>query len=169
MFSPLFIHIKLEEKTYKTLVLYLFKPLYVRRNTFFKVFCKMSYLENSFKRTVKTREFADEGYLAEVLKYKKKHSGYVGQLTKAINKIEKCFSKNDLSKLKKYDNSLDDIIGKIRYVTTELNKLVVEDRIASEEVLNFCTEQEVKSHKYKKIYICYFITRNDSVTASRII
>ena len=32
MFSPLFIHIKLEEKTYKTLVLYLFKPLYVRPN-----------------------------------------------------------------------------------------------------------------------------------------
>ena len=126
MFSPLFIHIKLEGKTYKTLVLY-----------------KMSYLENSFKRTVITHEFADEVYLAEVLKYKKKHSGYVGQLTKTINKIEKCFSKNDLSKLKKYDNSLDDIIGKIRYVTTELNKLVVEDRIASEEVLNFCTEQEV--------------------------
>ena len=128
MFSPLFIHIKLEGKTYKMLVLYLFKSLYVCPNTFFKVFCKMSYLENSFKRTVKTCEFADEeGYLAEkVLKYKKKHSGYVGQLTKAINKIEKCFSKNDLSKLKKYDNSLDDI-GKIRYVTTELNKLVIED------------------------------------------
>ena len=51
----------------------------------------MSYLENSFKRTVKTREFPDqEGYLVEkVLKYKKKHSAYVGQLTKAINKLEK--------------------------------------------------------------------------------
>ena len=44
MFSPLFIHIKLEGKTYKTLVLY-----------------KMSYLENLFKGTVITREFADEG------------------------------------------------------------------------------------------------------------
>ena len=62
----------------------------------------MSYLENLFKRTVKTREFPDEeGYLAEkVLKYKKKHSGYVGQLTKAINKIDKSFNKNDLSQLK---------------------------------------------------------------------
>ena len=62
----------------------------------------MSYLENLFKRTVKTREFPDEeGYLAEkVLKYKKKHSGYVGQLTKAINEIDKCFNKNDLSQLK---------------------------------------------------------------------
>ena len=148
MFSPLFIHIKLEEKTYKMLVLYLFKPLYVHPNSFFKVFCKMIYLENSFKQTVKTCEFAYEGSLAEkVLKYKKKHSGYVGQLTKAINKIEKCFSKNDLSKLKKYDNSLDDI-GKIRYVTTELNKLVVEDWIASEEV--FCTEQEVRVINIRK-------------------
>ena len=151
MFSPLFIHIKLEGKTYKALVLYLFKPLYVRPNTFFKVFCKMSYLEKSFKRTGKSREFADEGYLAEkVLKYKKKRSGYVGQLTKAINKIEKCFSKNDLSKLKKYDNSLDYIIGKIRYVTTELNKLVVENRIASEELLNFCTEEEVRVINIRK-------------------
>ena len=94
----------------------------------------MSYLENSFKRTVKIREFPDEGYLAEkALKYKKKRSGYVGQLTKFINKIEKCFSKNHLSKLEKYHNSLDDIIGKTRFVTTELNKLVVKDRIASEK------------------------------------
>ena len=86
----------------------------------------MSYLENSFKWTVKTGEFPDEkGYLAEtVLKYEKKRSSYVGQLTIAINKIEKCFSKNDSSKLKKYDNSSDEIIAKIRYVTTELNRLV---------------------------------------------
>ena len=59
---------------------------------FFKVFLAKwaIYLENSFKQTVKTREFPDEeGYLAEkILKYKKKHSGYIGQLTKAINKIE---------------------------------------------------------------------------------
>ena len=39
---------------------------------------------------------------------------------------------------------LDEIIAKIRYATTELNKLVVKDRIASEEVLNFCTELEVR-------------------------
>ena len=133
-------------------MLYLFKPLCVRQRNSSKYFCKTSYLENSFKRTVRTREFPDEeGYLTEkVLKYKKRRSDYVGQLTKAINKIEKCFSKNDLSKLKKYDNSLDDIIGKIRYLTTELNKLVVEDRIASEEVLNFCTEQEVRVTNIRK-------------------
>ena len=81
---------------------------------------------------MKTCEFPDEGgYLAEkVLKYKKKRFGYVGQLTKAINKIEKCFSANDFSKLNKYDNSLDEIIARIRYVTTELDKLVVKDSIA---------------------------------------
>ena len=43
----------------------------------FKIFYKMCYLESSFKRIVKTREFPDEGYLAEkVLKYKKKRSGW---------------------------------------------------------------------------------------------
>ena len=83
------------------------------------------------------------------MKYKKKHSGYVGQLTKAINKTNKCFNKNNLSQLKKYDNSLDDITGKICYVATELNKLVVKDRIAS-EVLNFCTEQEVRVINIRK-------------------
>ena len=89
-------------------------------------------MKNSFKQTVKTCEFPDEeGYLAEkVLKYKKKRFGYVGQLTKAINKTEKCFSANDFSKLNKYDNSLDEIIARIRYVTTELDKLVVKDSIA---------------------------------------
>ena len=118
----------------------------------------MSYLENSFKQTFKTGDFSyEEVYLAEVLKYKKKHSGYVGQLTKANNKIEKCFIRNDFSKLKKYDNSLDEIIPKICYVTTELNKLVVTDRIASEEVLNFCTEQEVRVIDIRKTISAEFI------------
>ena len=112
----------------------------------------MCYLENEFKWTVKTREFPDEeGYLAErILKYKKKRSCYSGQLTKAINKIEKRFNENNLSKWKKYGNSLDDIIGKIRYITTQLNKLVVKERIASEEVLNFCTELEVRVINIRK-------------------
>ena len=81
-------------------MLYLFKPLYVR--PFFKVFwAKWVISKNTFKRTVKTRELSDEeGYLAEkVLKYKKKRSGYVGQLTKAISKIEKCFSENEFIKI----------------------------------------------------------------------
>lgn len=65
----------------------------------------MSYLEISFKQTVKTLEFPEEGgYLAEVFKYKKKRSGCVGQFTKTINKIENCFS----------ENSLDEIVAKIR-------------------------------------------------------
>ena len=54
-----------------------------------------------------------------------------------------------MSQLKKYDNSLDDIIGKICYVATQLNKLVVKDRITS-EVLNFCTEQEVRVINIRK-------------------
>ena len=64
----------------------------------------MSYLENSLKRTFKTQLYK------KVLKYKKKRSGYIGQLSKAVNKIEKCFSKSDFSKIKKYDNSLDEIM-----------------------------------------------------------
>ena len=99
----------------------------------------------------------EEVYLAEVLKYKKKRSVYVGQLTKANNKIEKCFTKNDFSKLKKYDNRLDEIIPKICYVTTELNKSVVTDRIASEEALHFCTEQEVRVIDIRKTISAEFI------------
>ena len=66
----------------------------------------MSYLEISFKQTVKTLEFPEEGgCLADkVFKYKKKCSGCVGQFTKTINKIENCFS----------ENSLDEIVAKIR-------------------------------------------------------
>ena len=59
----------------------------------------MSYLENSLKWTVKTRQFPDQkGYLAEkVLKYNRKRSHYVHQLTKTIKKIEKYFRKIDFS------------------------------------------------------------------------
>ena len=46
MFSPLFIHIKLGEKTYKTLVLCLFKPLYVRPNN--HIYCKSEDLLSSY-------------------------------------------------------------------------------------------------------------------------
>ena len=53
------------------------------------------------------------------------------------------FQQKQIIKLKNYDNRLDEITGKIHYVTTELNRLVVKDGIAWEEVLNFCTEQEV--------------------------
>lgn len=59
----------------------------------------MSYLENSPKWTVKTRQFPDEkGYLAKkVPKYNRKHSHYVDQRTKTIKKIEKYFRKIDFS------------------------------------------------------------------------
>ena len=75
-------------------------------------FGKMSYLKDSLKQTLKTCQFPDEeGYLAEkILRYKKKCSGSVGQLTKTINKIEKSSSKSNFSKIKEYDNSLDEII-----------------------------------------------------------
>ena len=84
------------------------------------------------------------------MRYQKKRSGYVGQLTKTINKIEQCFSKNNFSKLEEYGNSLDEIIVKVRNATTQLNKLVTKDRIEPEEVLNLCSEQEVRVINIRK-------------------
>ena len=51
-------------------------------------------------------------------------------LPKLLAKQRNVSAKTNLSKLQNYGNSLDDIIGKIRYVTTELNKLVEKNRIA---------------------------------------
>ena len=65
-------------------------------------------------------------------------------LPKLLTKQRNVSAKTICQKSKKYDNSLDEIIAKNCYVTTELNKLAVKDRIALKKVLNFCTEQETR-------------------------
>ena len=43
----------------------------------------------------------------------------------------------------------------VSYVTTELNKLAVKDRIALKKVLNFCTEQETRVINKRKTIFLY--------------
>ena len=61
----------------------------------------MSDSEKSLKRSFRRRQIPnDEGYLSQkLLLYKRKCSGYVGELSKTINKIEKCLVNNDDSKI----------------------------------------------------------------------
>ena len=70
--------------------------------------------------------------------------GYVGELTKTINKIDKSLVNNDDSKINNYDNRLEETLSKIHYVTTKLKNLIFKNRKESEQVLEFCTEQEFR-------------------------
>ena len=103
------------------------------------------------QRSVRKREFQnEEGYKNEkFLVYTRKRSGYVSQLTKLINKIKECLKSNKHSKLDNYNDQLDNIIVKIRNVTTKLNALA-SDNFVSEQVLQFCTEQELRVFEIKK-------------------
>ena len=74
--------------------------------------------------------------------YKRKRSGYVAELTKTINKIEKCLVNNNDSKISNYEKRLEETIRKIRNVTTKLNNLVFKNSKESEQMIEFCTEQE---------------------------
>lgn len=61
----------------------------------------MSDSEKTLKRLFRRSQMPNnEGYLSEkLLLYKKKCFGYVGELTKTINKIEKYLVNNDDSKI----------------------------------------------------------------------
>ena len=50
----------------------------------------------------------------------KKRFGYVGELTKTINKIEKWFVNNNNSKINNYKKRLEKTMSKIHNVTTKL-------------------------------------------------
>ena len=78
----------------------------------------------------------------KLLLYKRKRSGYSGELTKTINKIEKCLVNNDDSKISNYERRLEETISEIRNVTTKLNNLVFKNSKESEQMIEFCTEQE---------------------------
>ena len=57
---------------------------------------------------------------------------------------------NDYSKLEDYDNRLEKIITKVRRVTTKLIDLVSKDLKKSDEILGFCTEQELRVVEIRK-------------------
>ena len=75
--------------------------------------------------------------------YKDKRSGYVSELTKVI-KIKEYLNKNEISKIDSYNYCLAVVIDKIRRVSSKLNALVCNDD-AYEELLQFCTNQELRA------------------------
>ena len=81
--------------------------------------------------------------------YERKRSGYVRELIKAINKIKEYLNKNELSKIDSYNNHLDLIIDKIRRASSKLNELVCSNGV-SMEVLQFCTDQELRVIELRK-------------------
>ena len=103
----------------------------------------MSDPEKALKRSFRRRQIPnDEGYLSEkLLLYKRKRCGYVGELTKTIDKIEKCLVNNDDSKINNYEKRLEETISKIYNITTKLNNLVFKK---SEHAFEFCTEQRFR-------------------------
>ena len=75
------------------------------------------------KREPILRQFPRElGYVSEqVVSLKVKRKSSASELTKTINKILKLISeKADFGKLLKYENHLNELIGTIRQVTTEI-------------------------------------------------
>ena len=57
---------------------------------------------------------------------------------------------NDYSKLEDYDNRLVKIITKVRRITTKLIDLISKDLKKSDEILGFCSEQELRVEEIRK-------------------
>ena len=104
----------------------------------------MSETDKRLRKNVRKRQFPnEESQLSEqFLIYRNRRSGYVSELTKLMNKIKTCLENKDYSKLGDYDNRLENIITKLRRVTTKLIDLVSKDLKKSDEILQFCTKQE---------------------------
>ena len=117
----------------------------------------MSETDNPLRKSenFKKRQFPnEESQLSEqFLIYKNRRSGYVSKLTKLINKLKTCLENKDYSKLGDYDNRLEDIMTKVRRVTTKLIDLLIDllkDLKKSDEILEFCTEQELRVVEIRK-------------------
>ena len=104
----------------------------------------MSETDKRLRKNVRKRQFPnEESQLSEqFLIYRNRRSGYVSELTKLMNKIKTCLENKDYSKLGDYDIRLENIITKLRRVTTKLIDLVSKDLKKSDEILQFCTKQE---------------------------
>ena len=115
----------------------------------------MSERDKPLRKSVRKRQFPDEeSQLSEqFLIYKHRRSRYVlrsRELTKLSNKITICLANNDYSKLEDYDNRLEKVITKLCRVTTNLIDLVSKDLKKSDEILKFCTEQELRVVEIRK-------------------
>ena len=115
----------------------------------------MSETDNPLRKSVRKRQFPnEESQLSEqFLIYKNRRSGYVSKLTKLINKLKTCLENKDYSKLGDYDNRLEDINTKVRRVTTKLIDLLIDllkDLKKSDEISEFCTEQELRVVEIRK-------------------
>ena len=86
----------------------------------------------------------------QFLIYRNRRSGYVSELTKLIYKIKTCWEFKDYSKLRGYGNRLENRITKIRRATTKLIDLVSKDLKKSDEILEFCTKQELRVAEIRK-------------------
>ena len=115
----------------------------------------MSETDNPLRKSVRKRQFPnEESQLSEqFLIYKNRRSGYISKLTKLINKLKTCLENKDYSKLGDYDNRLEDINTKVRRVTTKLIDLLIDllkDLKKSDEISEFCTEQELRVVEIRK-------------------
>ena len=115
----------------------------------------MSETDNPLRKSVRKRQFPnEESQLSEqFLIYKNRRSSYVSKLAKLINKLKTCLENKDYSKLGDYDNRLEDIITKVRRVTTKLMDLLIDllkDLKKSDEILEFCTEQGLRVVEIRK-------------------
>ena len=112
----------------------------------------MSETDKRLRKNVRKRQFPnEESQLSEqFLIYRNRRSGYVSELTKLMNKITTCLENKDYSKLGDYDIRLENIITKLRRVTTKLIDLVSKDLKKSDEILQFCTKQELRVVEIRK-------------------
>ena len=115
----------------------------------------MNETDKPLRKSVRKRKFPNgESQLSEqFLIYKNRRSGYVSKLTKLINKLKTCLENKDYSKLGDYDNRLEDINTKVRRVTTKLIDLLIDllkDLKKSDEISEFCTEQELRVVEIRK-------------------
>ena len=111
----------------------------------------MREIDKPLRKSVRKQQFPNEEQLSEqFLIYKNRRSGYVSELTKLIKKIKTSLENKDYSKLGDYDNRLENIITKVRRVTTKLIDLVSKDLKKSDEILEFCTKQELRVVEIRK-------------------
>ena len=98
----------------------------------------------------------------ELLTLIRKRTAYVGKITTLINKItsiiENDSDDSEIGKIESYDQKLDKYIGLIREFTTKYCTLESDER-KTDEVLNYCTDQEFRVIQIRKS-MNTFLARN---------
>ena len=116
----------------------------------------MNKTDKPLRKSVRKRQFPNE-------EMRNKCSGYVSELTELINKIETCLENKDYSKLGDYDNHLENIITKVRCVTTKLIDLVSKDLKKSDEILELCTKQELRVVEIRKNILPHYSEKQSQI------